>query len=100
MQIVPALNKIMGILDQEDPTKYLSSLLSLLGNMEKSAARSGLDDEILDMIHDYTEAWTVEGAIEEDIDSLAEEPYAIYDAIAEDDADEQEDEHNQATEYE
>ena len=46
MQIVPALNKIMGILDQEDPTKYLSSLLSLLGNMEKSAAEASLAEEI------------------------------------------------------
>ena len=99
MQIVPALNKIMGILDQEDPTKYLSSLLSLLGNMEKSAARSGLDDEILDMIHDYTEAWTVEGAIEEDIDSFAEETYAIYDAIAEDDEGDEDDEDDEDDDY-
>ena len=99
MQIVPALNKIMGILDQEDPTKYLSSLLSLLGNMEKSAARSGLDDEILDMIHDYTEAWTVEAAIDEDIDSFAEETYAIYAAIAEDDEDDQDDEDDEDDDY-
>lgn len=99
MQVIPALNKIIDILDQEDPTKYLSQLLSLLGSLEKSAGRTGLDDEILDMIHDYVEAWTVEGAIEEDIDSFAEDTEAIYDVLAEDEEDEDDDDEDEDDEY-
>ena len=95
MHIKLALNKIFKILDEDDPAKHANSLRILLGGMKKGLHRSGLDDEVIDFVSEYLDAWLVEEAIEEDIDSFIEETNDVYDKVNdedEDDDDEEEDE--------
>lgn len=102
MQVITALNKIMGILDQEDPVKQASTLRTLLSNMQKGVNRSGLDDEVIDSVNEYIDTWIVDEAIEEDIDSFAEETDLIYEQIVEEedeDDDDYDDDDDEDDEY-
>ena len=92
MHIRTALTNIYAILDEDDPLKHSNKLRRLLGAMRNSLERSGLDDEVIDLINEYLDAWLVEDAIEEDIDSFIEETNDIYDKVVDEDEEDEEDE--------
>ena len=92
MQINTALDKIFVILDEDDPVKHADTLRSLLSSIQKGLHRSGLDDEIIDCVSEYVDTWTVDEAIEEDIDSFIEETNDIYERVVGEDEDEDDDE--------
>ena len=93
MHIKLALNNIFTILDGDDPAKHASSLRHQLEGMKRGLNRSGLDDEVIDLVNEYLETWLVDDAIEEDIDSFIEETNDVYAEVV--DEDEEEDEEDE-----
>ena len=91
MHIKLALDRIFKILDEDDPAKHANNLRSLLTGMRKGLNRSGLDDEVIDFTNEYLDAWLVEDAIEEDIDSFIEETNDVYDKVIDEDEDDDDD---------
>ena len=91
MHIKLALDKIFKILDEDDPAKHANNLRSLLTSMRKGLNRSGLDDEVIDFVNEYLDAWLVEDAIEEDIDSFIEETNDVYDKVVDEEEDDDDD---------
>lgn len=93
MHIKLALDRIFRILDEDDPVKHANNLRLLLEGMRKGLNRSGVDDEVIDFVNEYIDSWTVEEAIEEDIDSFIEETNDVYDkVVGEDGADDDDEE--------
>lgn len=85
MNLNLSLDKIFSILDEDDPVKHAGGLRSILKTIKKGVRRSGLDDEILDMLNEYLDSWLADGAIEEDIDSFIEETNDIYEKVVDED---------------
>ncbi len=92
MHIKLALNNIYLILDEDDPAKHASRLRHQLEGMKRGINRSGLDDEVIDLVNEYIETWLVEDAIEEDIDSFVEETNDIYNEVVGDEEEDEDDE--------
>lgn len=85
-----SLDKIFAILDEDDPVKHAGGLRSILKAIKKGVRRSGLDDEVLDMLNEYLDSWLADGALEEDIDSFIEETNDIYEKVVDEDSDDDE----------
>ena len=99
MHVKLALNRLLMILDEDNPLDYVGKLRALLVGMRKGLERSGLDDEVIDFIDEYLDCWLVDNAIEEDIDSFIEETNDIYDRVVGDDEDDDEDDDEMDDEF-
>ncbi|MBR4986199.1 MAG: hypothetical protein IKY83_10740 [Proteobacteria bacterium] len=88
MHIRTALTHIYSILDEDEPLKHVGQLRRLLNGMRLGLEQSGLDDDALELAHEYLDTWLVEDAIKEDIDSFIEETNDIYEKVVGEDEEE------------